>query len=343
MQLAKKTLIVCGILIALGAVGFFIYLSRTILIFILVALILAIAINPLVIRLKRLKMGRVWASVVAIILLLIILIGIMAVIITPLVSQGIVLAQNLPEITHKLLANPTFSSWNEKFHFADYLNQLSDNASSLLLGGGASVFSIATNVITIVSSIGIILVLTFLLLIEGGGIWRQLLQFTTKENGVIAQRVRGRIMKAVSGFVSGNLFISLIAGVVTFITLWILGVPYKFTLAALVALFDLVPLIGTAIATIVVGLVALTKGVVVAVISVAILLFYQFIEGHIIQPVVYSRSINLSALLIVVASLIGAEIAGITGILLAIPVAAVVQILAIETYTLFKNREHILH
>ena len=133
-------------------------------------------------------------------------------------------------------------------------------------------------------------------------------------------------------FVSVNLLISVIAGVVTFIALWILGVPYMFALSVLVALFDIIPVFGAAIATIAVGLVALTKSVVIGVISVVVLLIYQFIENHVIQPMVYSRSVSLSPLFIVIASLAGAEIAGIVGMLLAIPIAAVIQIVGTEVY-----------
>ena len=107
-------------------------------------------------------------------------------------------------------------------------------------------------------------------------------------------------------------------------------VPYAFALATLVALCDLIPMVGTALATIVVGLVALTQGVAIAVIVIAVLLTYQFIEGHFIQPAVYSRSVALSALIIIVASVIGAELMGVIGVLLAIPAASVIQILVVE-------------
>ena len=151
------------------------------------------------------------------------------------------------------------------------------------------------------------------------------------------ERTSEKAAVAVSGFVSGNLLISLIAGAVTLITLLILRVPYPFALAALVALFDLIPLIGAALATIVVGLVALTTGIGVAIIAVAVLLVYQFVEGHFIQTIVYSRSISLSPLLVIVASLAGAELGGIIGVLLAIPVSAVLQVIAVEIFAGFKN------
>ena len=86
-----------------------------------------------------------------------------------------------------------------------------------------------------------------------------------------------------------------------------------------------------------VGLVALTTGIGVAIIAVAVLLVYQFVEGHFIQTIVYSRSISLSPLLVIVASLAGAELGGVIGVLLAIPVSAVLQVIAVEIFAGFKN------
>ncbi len=129
---------------------------------------------------------------------------------------------------------------------------------------------------------------------------------------------------------NGNLFISLIAGVFTLILLLITGVPYAFALAALVAVFDLIPLVGATIATIVIGLVALSEGVVVALIVVGVMLAYQFVEGNIIQPIVYGKAVQLSQLLIVLATIIGGLLGGIIGVLLAIPIAAAVQIIIVE-------------
>jgi predicted PurR-regulated permease PerM len=339
-EIVKKTLTICA-LVALFCAGLYaIFLSRNILLYLFIALIFAMAINPLVVRIERWKVRRIAAVTLAILIVVLFLLGIAATVITPLIQQGIALAHNLPDIVQSILNNPTFIALNDQYHFADGLSQLSSQASAIL-SGSASLLSIAGNVITILSGLFVIIVLSLLLLIEGSRLWRSALSFLREKDARTAERIGVQIMHAVSGFVSGNLFISLIAGIVTLITLWILQVPYLFALAALVALFDLIPLVGAAIATVAVGLVALSGGFLTAAIAVTVLLIYQFIEGHVIQPLVYSRSVHLSALLIVIASLLGAEIAGIIGILLAIPVAAMIQITINEFYTLFtKTNSH---
>lgn len=333
--IARKTITVC-LIITLFLIGLYlIFLSRTILFYLLIALIFGIAISPLVHRIEKMKVKRVSAVIISDLLLLVLLLCLLGTVITPLIHQVITFVQNLPEIIHNILTNQTLINLSQSYHFENSLNQFSTQISGVILGGGGSILSITNSVINQVTAVTIILVLTFLLQIEGIKIWQTFLNFLPKKNISIAQSIADKTVKAVSGFVSGNLFISLIAGLVTFITLMILNVPYAFTLAVLVALFDLIPLIGAAIATFAIGLVALTKSLLIALIAVSVILIYQFVEGHFIQPIVYSKSINLSALIIVIASVLGAEIGGIIGILLAIPLAAIVQIVVTEIYYSF--------
>jgi len=296
-----------------------------------------LAISPLIKKIEKCKIKRTSAVIISDLIILILSISILWTVITPLIQQGINFFQNLPDIIHNILSNQTVIALSQKYHFENNLNQISDQFMTTLFGGGKSIFLITSSVISQVASITIIIVLTFLLQIEGLEIWKNLLNFLSEKNKIIAQKIADRSTNAVSGFVSGNLFISLIAGSVTFIILLLLNVPYAFTLSALVAVFDLIPMVGAAIATIVVGLVALTKGLIVAIIVVVLILIYQFIEGHFIQPIVYSKSINISALIIVIASVLGAEIGGIVGVLFAIPIASIIQIIITEIYFSFKT------
>lgn len=336
METARKTLIVTSLLVIISSVLFFLFLSRSIILYLLIAIFLVFAINPLVIKLEKWGAKRTMAILLADLLLLIGVSSVLAMVIIPLITQGADLFQNLPQITDKVLNNSTFINLNKTYHLSESLNQTSGEISTLIKGGGSSLLLFTSVLISKVFAIFSVLVLAFLLQIEGKKMWQSILDLLPTAVSHRAERIGQSIMHAVSGFVLGNLFISLIAGLVTLITLWILDVPYMFALAALVALFDIIPLIGASIATVAVGLVALSQGTVTAIIAVVVLLIYQFVEGHLIQPLVYSKSVNLSALFIVVASLLGAELAGIVGVLLAIPLAAVVQIIASEIMRIYK-------
>ncbi len=337
METARKTLIASTLLVVIVAVIYFLFLSKTIILYLLIAILLVFAVNPLVVKLEKWGAKRTMAILLSDLFLLIVISGILTTVVLPLITQGADLFQNLPEITNKIFNNDALVGLNEKYHFSDSLKQASGEFSSIIKGGGSSILLFTSIVFSKVFAIISVLVLAFLLQIEGKNIWRGLLELFPAKISERAERIGLSIMNAVSGFVLGNLFISLIAGIVTLITLWILNVPYMFALAALVALFDIIPLVGAAIATVAVGLVALTQSTFAAIVSIAVLLIYQFVEGHIIQPLVYSKSVNLSALFIVIASLLGAELAGIVGVLLAIPLAAVVQIMVVEAFTFYKS------
>jgi predicted PurR-regulated permease PerM len=135
------------------------------------------------------------------------------------------------------------------------------------------------------------------------------------------------VYRTVGGYVTGNLLISLIAGVATTIVLLIMRVPYAVALGLVVALLDLIPLAGATIAAIIVALVAFIHSIPAGIVVVVFFVLYQQLENHVLQPVVYGRTVQLSPLAVLIAVLIGAELAGVLGALGAIPVAGTIQVL----------------
>ena len=145
------------------------------------------------------------------------------------------------------------------------------------------------------------------------------------------RRVGHDVYRTVGGYVTGNLLISLIAGVASGIVLWIAGVPYVVALGLLVALLDLIPLAGATIAAVLVVLVAIAaSGTTAAIIVAVFFIAYQQIENHLIQPLVYGRTVQLSPLAVLVSVLIGAQIAGVLGALAAIPIAGTLQVMLVD-------------
>jgi len=133
--------------------------------------------------------------------------------------------------------------------------------------------------------------------------------------------------RTVGGYVSDNVLISMSVGVLTGIVLAILGVPYAIALGLIVAILDLIPLAGATIAAIIVGAVAFLHSVPAGIIVVVFFIVYQQVENHILQPVVYGRTVQLSPLVVLISVLIGAELAGVLGALAAIPVAGTLQVI----------------
>jgi predicted PurR-regulated permease PerM len=303
----------------------------------LISIFLAIAINPMVVFFEKRKMGRSLSATLSMILLFGIVGAILATIIMPLISQSSALLKELPLITTDIVNNPSVHSFVVAHNLQSQIVQLPNDATAFFIGKHVKILAITMSIVNFLSALVVVFVLTFVLLLEGEELASQTIKLLVPTHRKRVTAASKKISKVVSGFISGNLFISLIAGIVTAITLLALRIPYVFALSALVALFDLIPLVGAALGTIIIGFVALTKGLLVAVTAVGVLILYQFIEAHFIQPVVYSRTIDLSPLFIILVSIIGAEVAGIGGVILAIPLAAILEIVGQELYFIFKT------
>ncbi len=204
----------------------------------------------------------------------------------------------------------------------DIRGQLGDAARNFLLSTGDVIVSAAGFVAALVT----VLTLTFFLILGGE-------RYLEAGVGLFAERhrplVRGLLAQsagAVTGYVGGNLAISAICGVVTFVVLVILGMPYAAALALLVAVLDLIPLVGATLGGALLVIVGLFVAPWKAVVLLVYIVVYQQVEGSILQPMVYSHAVQLNALVIFIAILVGGLLLGIPGALLAIPVAEIIRI-----------------
>ena len=176
-----------------------------------------------------------------------------------------------------------------------------------------------------------IVFLTFFLVLEGPTWVERIFTLVSDEREPRWRSVAHDIYRTVGGYVTGNLLISLIAGISSGIVLWATGVPFAVALGLLVGLLDLIPLAGATIAAIVVVLVAIAaSGATAAIVVGVFFVVYQQIENHVIQPLVYGRTVQLSPLAVLVAVLVGAELAGVLGALAAIPVAGALQVVVVD-------------
>jgi predicted PurR-regulated permease PerM len=168
------------------------------------------------------------------------------------------------------------------------------------------------------------------MLLEGPA-WMERLYGLLPEEKQPRWRAIGRdIYRTIGGYVTGNLTISLIAGIVSTIVLVVLGVPYAVALGLLVAILDLIPLAGATIAAILVTTVAFLDSTTSGIVVLIFFVVYQQIENHLIQPVVYGKTVQLSPLAVLVSVLIGAQLAGVLGALAAIPVAGSLQVILVD-------------
>ena len=326
----RTVLVVLGIVLVVAAALEVLWIARHVVSWMIIALFLALALNPAVDRLERRLGGRrgIATSIVCL-LTLAVIIGIAALFIPTLVHQVSGFAKRVPDYLHDLThGRGRLGFLQTKYHLVDKARKaLHEGGAKRLFGLTGTAVAITKSVITAVVATVTIAFMTFFMLLEGRG-WMERIYGLLRPESQPRWRAVGRdIYRTVGGYVTGNLLISLIAGVSTAVVLLIMGVPYYVALGLIVGILDLIPLAGATIAGIIVGAVAFLHSIAAGIVVVAFFIVYQQIENHLPQPVVYGRTVQLSPLAVLISVLIGAEVAGVLGALAAIPVAGALQVL----------------
>src|SRR5262245_22702039 len=305
------------------------YAARSILLELVAAIVLAMAAEPLVQAFERRGLKRGAAVGISFGLLVAALVAFGYILLSPLVDQTTRLVHNAPEIADQLSdGDGRLGFLESRFHIVERAKEL--DAGSL----GATSGMARDTVESIVRTAGSIVFVFFLTLFVqlGGRQWYEsLVRLTPERSRPRVRRAGQGIATAVGGYVTGNLLISVIAGSVTAVVLTATSVPYPIALGLIVASFDLVPMVGATIGTIIVATVALsTEGVVIAAIVVAAMVLYQQIENNLLQQLVYHRTVKLSPLAIALSVAVGAQLGGVVGALLGIPFAGAVKVVSNE-------------
>jgi predicted PurR-regulated permease PerM len=214
--------------------------------------------------------------------------------------------------------------------FGDQLSTLRDQLGQFVQNLFLSTGQIAVSAAGFVAALATVLTLTFFLLLGSERYANAGVGLFPAAHQPLVRRILGRSAGAVSGYITGNLAISVICGVTTFVVLLILGMPYAAPLALLVAVLDLVPLVGATLGGALLVIVGLFVDPWKAAVLLVFVLAYQQVESNFLQPIVYSKAVQLNGLVILVALLVGGQLLGIPGALLAIPVAEIIRIVATE-------------
>jgi predicted PurR-regulated permease PerM len=328
----RTVLAVVGILVAVFAVLQVLWIARHILSWIFIALFLTLALNPAVDRVEQRVKRRGLATGIVYIAALAAIVAIAALFIPTLVNQVNDFAHKVPDYLDDITkGRGRLGFLQEKYHLVDKARDaVTEGGAAKLFGLSGTAFAVAKGVVTIVVATLTIAFLTFFMLLEGPKWVDRFYSLLAPASRRRWQAVGRDIYRTVGGYVTGNLLISLIAGTLTTIVLAVMGVPYAIALGLIVAILDLIPLAGATIAAIIVGSVAFLHSITAGIVVVAFFIVYQQVENHLIQPVVYGRTVQLSPLAVLISVLIGAELAGVLGALAAIPVAGTLQVIFLD-------------
>ena len=330
---ARTVFAVLGIVLAVAALLEIILLARQVLTWIFIALFLALALNPLVEWLQRRGLRRRGMAAGGAYLLVLAVVGGLGAAFLPTVIQEVGdFADALPDYVDDIVAGRGPLGFLETdYHIVERVREAVEGGGiGRVVGFSGTAVAVTKGVLTVVVAAITIAVLTFFMLLEGPGWIERLLTLLPEDSRERWRSVGQDVYRTVGGFVTGALVISLVAGVSSSIFLSLLGVPFAIALGLLVAMLDLIPLAGATIATVVVSTIAFLDSVPVGIAVLIYFVLYQQIENHVLYPVVYSRTLALSPLAILIAVLIGASLAGILGALAAIPVAGTIQVVLLD-------------
>ncbi|WP_084532234.1 AI-2E family transporter [Nocardia miyunensis] len=296
---------------------------------IVVAFFLAVGLEPAVSWLVRRRLPR-WAAVTVVLLLAVgLFAGFLAVVVPPLVSQGTAFAHKAPEYLHHLGQRyPIINTVDSRFHLQDQVRH-SLGAESPRLAGG--VLDIGRAIFGAVTATAIAFVLTAYFMSDFRRVRSTIYRLFPRERRPRAILIGDEIFAKVGAYILGNLVISLITGVLTLIWLLIFGVPYALVLAVLVAVLDLIPIVGSTAAGVIVAGVSLTVSVPVMISTLAFFIALRLVEDYLLVPRIIGRAVRVPALVTVISVLLGGALLGVVGALLAIPVAAALLLVVRET------------
>jgi predicted PurR-regulated permease PerM len=322
------------IIVAVVLCLYVIYLVRKPLTWVLISIFLAVALSgPVNVLSKHMRRGL--AIAVVYLGLLGIPILLMALIVPPLINEGNDFADNVPryarDVTDYVKKNDRLRKLNEDYDITDKLEEEAGKLPSKLGGAAGTLRDVGFGIVNSIFALLTIMVLTAFLLANGRRWVDGALASRPDEQRERLQRSADHIASAVGGYVAGAIFIAFVAGIATYIVLWILGVPFRGPLALIAGFFSLIPLVGATIAAVLIGLVTVFDNFpTVTIIWVIWAIVYQQFENHVIQPQVQKRTVNVHPFITIVAVLFGATLFGVLGALVAIPIAASIQILLRE-------------
>jgi predicted PurR-regulated permease PerM len=333
------TVLVVVVVYLLGKV---VYRLKDVLLLIIVAAFIAVILNPAVVALQRWKIKRRgWAVTVVTLWGLLVFVGLAIAFGYPLANGISHLAQKLPTyVADAEHGRGWLGELVRRYHVQAWVTKNAPKLVSFGEGLAKPALSLGKGALALLLELFTIFVLVLLLLLEGPKMRSGLLGAMAPERATRYSRVAHEVNRSVTGYMLGNVLTSVIAGLVVFVTLLVVGVPFPFLWALWVALVDFLPMIGGALAGIPTVLFAAAHSLSAGIITLVVFLVYTQLENHVLNPVVMSRTVRVNPLLVLLSILFGGEIGSwiggifgaFVGALLAIPAAGAIQVVVREIW-----------
>jgi len=306
------------VIILLGLV--LIYLIRDILLIVLVAIILAAAINGPVSWLQKHRIPRLLGVIFIYLFILLLVASIVTLVFPPLSEQVKQLATHFPEFMEKISLNVQ-ELWG-KYQTESNLQALLDKLSNNLSQAASNIFGTIINLFGGLFSAVVVLVISFYLAVQERGVRKLLVSLTPQEHQHYLSDLIDRIQIKIGNWLRGQLLLMLIVGILVFIGLYFLGVEYALTLALVAGILEIVPYAGPIMAAVPAVILAFTQSPLLALLVVILYIIVQQLENYVLTPQIMKKAVGLNPIVIIIVMLIGAKLAGVMGIILSVPLTA---------------------
>ena len=319
---------------------FFLIYLRGIIFIVFISMILALIMNPTIDKMEKKKIPRV-AGTASLFLAAFIFIGLLIYMVAPPLAKEVgTLASNFPTYLENVGLDYGIISNQDLVIDRSLDYKISEPFQNILFEASKALKDITSNIVVgILGFLGgllsaiLILVISFYLVVEKNGVEKFVQTLIPAESRPQALRIIKKIEVKLGKWFMGQMFLGLIVGFLSFIGLTILGVPYALVLAIIAGAMELIPYIGPTLSSIPAIIIAFTISPVLAVLVFALYFIIQQLENYLIVPKVMERSVGLHPVIIIIAMLVGGQIAGVLGIILAIPVTTIASIILEDMYS----------
>ena len=324
-------LVAIGLLLVTALLLYVLTRITQVLNWLVIAAFFGVALAPLVGLVQRRLLGgkrRALATFVVFLVVFAVLAAVLAAFVVPLVNEGTKIASALPDqIAAAKAGKGPIGDLLARTNVLNWVQHNQAKINSFAAGLTAPAASIVSGVATGIVGLVTIIVLAYLIVLEGPLIVDGSVALFAPATGERIRRVAADCAKSVTGYITGNLLISVICGGLTYGVLAILGVPFAGLIGLFVGIADLLPLVGATLGGAVAVLAGFLHSTSAGIWVLVFFVLYQQIENHLLQPLIFARTVKLNPLTVIVAILVAAELMGMLGALLAIPVASMIQVI----------------
>ncbi|TRZ78458.1 AI-2E family transporter [bacterium] len=315
---------VIGVLLVLGLI----FLIRDVVVLVLFAVILTSAIEPFAARMENKKIPRVVAVAMVYVIGALLFGTALFFLIPPLLEQVRQLAVAMPSFFDSAIMKfESFKLFAIQHNIASNVEYFFDSLSAELGQVAPNIFSTTKAVVAGTISVVVVLAVSFYMSVEKGGLKKFIEALTPENQRDNVMRLVKKSQAKLGKWVQGQFVVILLVGVLDFLGLFFIGARFALLLGIMGAILEIIPYAGPMVATMIVFLICLSQSLTIAILAGVWFLIVQQIENHVITPKIMQSAVGLNPIVVILAILIGTKLAGVLGLVLAVPVAAVIEVL----------------